>query len=280
MQIDCKTPANIAEQLSTSVCVQKVNASLSKLVVLGFLAGAYIAFGAQLATMVTHDMAAYLGVGFAKLIGGAAFSVGLMMVVIAGAELFTGNNLIFLSTLDGNTTVGGLIRNWVVVYLSNLIGSLFIVLLMYWTQLWKTGNLGVAVAAVKIANAKVNLPFMAALTRGILCNWLVCLAVWMSFSARAVVGKIFAIFFPIMAFVASGFEHSVANMYFIPMGMVLSGTSEVAARIAELGITTSNLNLYGFVVRNLLPVTLGNIIGGAFFVATLYWFVYIKNEKG
>ncbi len=280
MQVDCKTPANIAEHLSTSVCVKKVNSSVGKLATLGFLAGAYIAFGAQLATMVTHDMAAYLGIGFARLIGGAVFSVGLMLVVIAGAELFTGNNLIFISTLDGNTTVGGLLRNWVIVYLSNLIGSLFVVLLMYWTELWKTGNLGVAVAAVKIANVKVNLPFMAALTRGILCNWLVCLAVWMSFSASAVVGKIFAIFFPIMAFVASGFEHSVANMYFIPMGMVLNGVPEVAQRIAEIGVTTSNLNLYGFLVRNLIPVTIGNIIGGAFFVATLYWFVYIKNEKG
>ncbi len=279
MEIGCKTPATIAEHLSTSVCVKKVNASFMKLAILGFLAGAYIAFGAQFATMVTHDLAAYLGVGFAKLIGGAVFSVGLMLVVIAGAELFTGNNLIFLSTLDGNTTVGGLLRNWLIVYLSNFIGSVFIVLLMYWTQLWRTNDMGVAVAAVKIANAKVNLPFMAALSRGILCNWLVCLAVWMSFASREVVGKIFAIFFPIMAFVASGFEHSVANMYFIPMGMVLKGVPQVAEKLAVLNISTSNLNLYGFVVRNLLPVTIGNIIGGAFFVATLYWFVYCKDKS-
>ncbi len=278
MEIGCKTPATIADHLSTSVCVKKVNSSFVKLSILGFLAGAYIAFGAQLATMVTHDMAHFIGVGFAKLLGGAVFSVGLMLVVIAGAELFTGNNLIFLATLDGNVTVGGLLRNWLIVYLSNFVGSIFIVLLMYWTRLWQTNGAAVAVTAVKIASAKVNLPFMAALSRGILCNWLVCLAVWMSLASREVVGKIFAIFFPIMAFVASGFEHSVANMFFIPMGMVLNGVPQVAVRVAELGINTSNLNLYGFLVRNLIPVTIGNIIGGSFFVATLYWLVYCRDK--
>jgi formate/nitrite transporter len=277
MEVSCKNPATIADTLTRSVCVAKTQASVLKLTILGIFAGVYIGFGAQLAIMVTHDMAAFLGVGMAKLIGGAVFSVGLMLVVIAGAELFTGNNLIFLSVLDRQVKVSRLLRNWTIVYFANLVGSLLLVLLMYWSGLWKTDGGLVGAKALAIANSKVNLTFLQGFARGIMCNWLVCLAVWMAVSARTVVGKVWAIFFPIMAFVASGFEHSVANMFFIPMGLALKGQTAIVTA-AGLADKLSHLTIGGMVM-NLIPVTLGNIVGGAFFVATLYWVVYLREEK-
>jgi len=276
VDFDCKTPATVADTLTRTVCIKKTQESLLRLTILGIFAGVYIGFGAQLAIMVTHDMAGFLGVGMAKLIGGAVFSVGLMLVVIAGAELFTGNNLIFLSVLDRQVGVGRLLRNWGIVYFANLLGSLLLVLLMYWSNLWEVNGALVGAKALSIANAKVNLSFLEAFARGILCNWLVCLAVWMAVSARTVVGKIFAILFPIMAFVASGFEHSVANMFFIPMGLALKSQ---AAVVSAAGLTDALSHLtVGGMVMNLIPVTLGNIVGGAFFVATLYWIVYLREE--
>ena len=277
MEVSCKNPATIADTLTRSVCVAKTQASVLKLTILGIFAGVYIGFGAQLAIMVTHDMAAFLGVGMAKLIGGAVFSVGLMLVVIAGAELFTGNNLIFLSVLDRQVRVSRLLRNWTIVYFANFVGSLLLVLLMYWSGLWKTDGGLVGAKALAIANSKVNLSFLQGFARGIMCNWLVCLAVWMAVSARTVVGKVWAIFFPIMAFVASGFEHSVANMFFIPMGLALKGQTAIVTA-AGLADKLSQLTIGGMVM-NLIPVTLGNIVGGAFFVATLYWIVYLRDEK-
>jgi len=277
MDIGCKTPATVADTLTRTVCVKKVQASALKLTILGIFAGVYIGFGAQLAIMVTHDMAGFLGVGMAKLIGGAVFSVGLMLVVIAGAELFTGNNLIFLSVLDRQVGVGKWLRNWTIVFFANFAGSLLLVLLMYWSGLWKTNGNLVGATALSIANTKVNLTFLQGFARGILCNWLVCLAVWMAVSAGTVIGKLWAIFFPIMAFVASGFEHSVANMFFIPMGLALKGQTAI---VTAAGLTDKLAHLtVGGMVMNLIPVTLGNIIGGAFFVATLYWMVYIRKEK-
>jgi len=276
MEFECRTPATVADTLSRTVCVKKTNESVLRLSVLGILAGVYIGFGAQLATMVTHDLAGFLGVGMAKFMSGAVFSVGLMLVVIAGAELFTGNNLIFLSLLDRQVGTVKLLRNWGIVYFANLAGSLLLVALMYWSGLWKTNNAAVGIAALKIADAKVNLSFLEAFARGILCNWLVCLAVWMAVSARDVVGKIFAVFFPIMAFVASGFEHSIANMYFIPMGLALKWDVITAAGLTD---TFTNLTVGGMIVRNLIPVTIGNILGGAFFVSTLYWIVYIRKGR-
>lgn len=275
VNVDCRTPVTIADNLSRNICVKKVNASIFRKIVLGILAGAYIGFGAALSTLVGHDLARYVGLGFAKFIIGAAFSVGLMLVIIAGAELFTGNNLMLMSVLDKKASFRKMLGKWGIVYVANFIGAIFIAYLYYNTNLWKAGNVAVGLSALKIANAKVNLTFIEALTRGILCNWLVCLAVWMAIASREVVGKIFAIFFPITAFVALGFEHSVANMYFIPMGMFLKGAGIAASR----GLDVSNLTWINFVTRNLIPVTIGNVIGGAFFVGCLYWMVYVKPEK-
>lgn len=270
VNVDCRTPATIAHNLSRSICVQKVNASTSKLMILGILAGVYIGFGACLATLIGHDTAKYLGLGLTRFISGAVFSVGLMLVVIAGAELFTGNNLMLMSVLDKKAALWRMFYKWGIVFIANFIGSLLLAYLYYKTNLWKMGDLGVGLSALKIASAKVGLTFTEALARGILCNWLVCLAVWMAIGSREVVGKIFAIFFPIMAFVAMGFEHSVANMYFIPLGIFLKASGLFTD--PALGLTWS-----AFFVKNLIPVTIGNIIGGAGFVGLLYWMVYVKG---
>lgn len=276
VNVDCRAPAIIADNLSRSICVQKVNASISKLVILGILAGAYIAFGAALATVVGHDAAKYVGLGLARLVSGAVFSLGLMLVVIAGAELFTGNNLMLMSVLDKKSSFGKMLFKWAVVFAANFIGAIFLAYLFYKTGLWKMGdNMAVGANALKLANFRMSLTFTEALTRGILCNWLVCLAVWMAIASRDVVGKIFACFFPIMAFVASGFEHCVANMYFIPMGLFLKSSGQIAPE----GMDLTNLTWANFFSRNLVPVTIGNIIGGAIFVGLLYWTVYVKGTE-
>lgn len=272
---DAKAPAEVAESVAQKVGVGKASASGFNLMVLGILAGVYIGFGAALATLIAHDSAQYVGLGLSKFFTGAVFSVGLMLVVIAGAELFTGNNLIMASVLGGHAKMSKLLRNWIIVYIANFLGSILLAGIMYGSGLWKTGSLAIGIKAIGIANAKVNIPFFEALFRGIGCNWLVCLAVWMMLSAREVAGKIWAAFFPIMAFVALGYEHCVANMYFIPMGIFLKGTEAAT----KAGLDLANLTWGGFIVRNLIPVTIGNIIGGSVFVALLYWSVYQRNAR-
>jgi formate/nitrite transporter len=270
-------PGGVAKAI-IGVGKAKTSLSVMQMIILGILAGVFIGFGSELATMVSYDMSKFMGEGFTKFIFGSVFSVGLILVVIAGAELFTGNSLIFVSVLSGDVKVGKLLNNWFWVYLANFAGSLILVWIMYASGLWKTGNLGVGVKALAIANGKVNLSWGSAFARAIGCNWLVCLAVWLAVASKDVVGKIFAIYFPIMAFVASGFEHCVANMYFVPMGLLLKGNIDV---VAAAGLTgkLANLTWGGFIANNLIPVTLGNIVGGAFFVSTLYWAVYLKGEK-
>jgi len=275
INIDCKTPANIAATLSRTICVAKTNASFYNLIILGIFAGVYIGFGAALATLVGSDSSKFVGYGLSKILGGAVFSVGLMLVVIAGAELFTGNNLILMGVMEKRVCWSKMLSKWAIVYIANLIGSVLLVIIMYYSDLWAANDCIVGAQALKIASAKVSLTFVQALFRGIGCNWLVCLAVWMALASREIAGRIFAIFFPIMAFVALGFEHCVANMYFIPMGLFLKGTQAAAAS----GIDLTNLTVGTFIVNNLIPVTIGNIIGGAFFVGFLYWSVYVRTDK-
>jgi formate/nitrite transporter len=272
----------VAADLNETICVKKTKNDPFKLLVLGILAGAYIGFGGEISNMIGHDAAQFVGVGLAALIKGAVFSVGLMLVVIAGAELFTGNTLITMSVLDGKSKFSGLLYNWSIVYVANFIGSVLLAYIMFGSGLLAGPNVAVGAAALKTAAAKASLAFWPAFLRGILCNWLVCLAVWMALTSRNTIGKVWAIFFPIMAFVASGFEHSIANMYFIPVGMLLKGVNEVVAAATAAGLAPdklANVGWYGFLVKNLLPVTLGNIIGGGFFVATLYWFAYVRKGK-
>lgn len=270
-----KTPIELAKAACTA-SQAKSKWSVSQMLILGILAGAYIAFAGYLCTVVTQDMAKYMGVGFTKFMGGAVFSVGLMLVVIAGAELFTGNCMMPLGSLAGCTPLKGILRNWFWVYIANFIGSILIAILIYNTGLWH-GPVGVN--ALKIAAGKMSLPMGQAFFRGLLCNWIVVLAVWMSMAATDVVGKIFACFFPIMLFVASGFEHSIANMYFMAMGLFVRG-SEAIVSAANLAPEKLASVTWGGFIHNLVPVTLGNMVGGILFVAVFYFLVYKeKLEK-
>ncbi len=236
------------------------------------MAGAYIGFGGLFSATVTFDMDPSMGLGLKKMVAGAAFSIGLMLVVIAGAELFTGNNLMVSSVITGRVTWQKVLAKWGLVYTANFIGSILLALLFYFSGLWKTGDGALGAVAVKTAYAKVNLEFSEAFVRAIGCNWMVCLAVWMALAARQTVSKIFAIFFPIMGFVAIGFEHCIANMYFIPVGIFLSRW----AGIAPEGIDVNTITWSAFVLKNLIPVTIGNTIGGVVFVGLGYWGAYLR----
>lgn len=263
------TTGEILEKVSDSG-IAKAEGKTLRLLIWALLAGAYIAFGAQASQMVSFNLLAdpdSLGVG--RLVSAAVFPVGLMMVVLCGAELFTGNCLMIIGVLDRKIRISGMLRNWVLVYLGNFLGALLVVSLMKSTGLWETGSGLLGASVIKTAQAKVQLSFGQAFVRGILCNWLVCLAVWMSTGARETVSKIFAIWFCIGLFVISGFEHSIANMYFIPAGIAAAADSGLA-QLA--GCDVSVLTVGNFLVKNLLPVTLGNILGGGLFVGMVYWF--------
>jgi formate transporter len=256
---DAYPPAQVA-LLVEQVGVKKATLPLVETLALGLLAGAFIAFGAMFYTLVLTDNP--LGFGPGRLLGGLAFSLGLILVVVGGAELFTGNNLAVMAWVAGQIRTGQLARNWTLVYAANLIGALGTALMVLWSGTLELGGGAVAETAVGIAQAKVALGVMEAFFRGILCNVLVCLAVWLCFAAHDVPGKVLAIIFPISAFVALGFEHSVANMYLIPVAM-LAGAEGVTAA--------------GF-LANLVPVTLGNIVGGGVFVALVYWLIYLRHD--
>jgi formate/nitrite transporter len=268
------SPKEVAVSAVEIEC-SKANLSISKMIILGFLAGAFIAFGAEAATLVAHDI---VGVGLARLVSGMVFSAGLMMVVIAGAELFTGNVLMFLDVLDGEVTLTKLLHSWFWVYFANFSGSLTVAYLVYLSGLWALDNNLVGASAIKIALGKCQLSFTAALVRGILCNWLVCLAVWMAWASKDIVGKIFGIFFPITLFVASNFEHSIANMYYIPAG-ILAKANPGAVDASHVADKLGMLNWHTFLVNNLVPVTTGNILGAAIFVAAFYWFTYLRGSQ-
>jgi formate/nitrite transporter len=274
--IEDKAPKNIAETVAETVGVYKATSPWLAVTILGILAGAYVAFGGLFSTTITFDAAAHLGTGVSKMLQGMAFSLGLMLVVIAGGELFTGNNLMVSSVMSGRISFRTMMLRWGVVFITNFFGSMLIVLLFYYSGLWKTGDGALGAAAVKIAYTKINLPFGQALVRAIGCNWLVCLAVWMALSARQTIGKIFAIFFPVMAFVAMGFEHNVANMYFIPTGILFAHRLPLHIP-PEMDIST--LTWFNFFLKNLLPVTIGNIIGGGVFVGMSYWGAYLRPTK-
>jgi formate transporter len=274
--LEDQAPKNIAETVAQKVGVAKATSPWFTVFVLAILGGAYIGFGGLCSTAVTFDMAAKFGTGFTKLISGAVFSFGLMLVVIAGAELFTGNNLMVSSFILNKISFGTMVKRWGVVFFANFIGSVLVGFLFYNSGLWKTGDGALGMAAVKIAYNKVTLTFGEALWRGIGCNWLVCLAVWMALAARHTIGKIFAIFFPIMAFVAMGFEHSVANMFFIPTGILFVHKGIVHP---VQGMDFNALSWINFLWKNLLPVTIGNIIGGTVFVGMSYWGAYLRTDK-
>ncbi len=279
----CDLPKTVAAT-SVGVAEKKATSPLFTLLVLGILAGCYIALAGALSTVVTNDLAKFVGDGMSRLISGMVFSLGLILVVIGGAELFTGNTLMVTGWLEGKITGRQLVRNWTIVYIANFLGSILLAWLFFGSGIWKLNGDMVGVKAILTANAKVNLTWTEALVRGILCNWLVCLAVWLASATKDGISKIFAIVFPVTAFVACGFEHSIANMYFIPFAIFLKGQAAVLAAAAPAlgttpaGVATAlaNLNWGSFLIKNLIPVTIGNIIGGAFFVGAFYWSVFLR----
>ena len=271
--------------------VKRVLTDPLTLLVLGILAGAFISFGAIFATTVSAGsihiaaadgaaaFSAGLPYGVVNLLTGLAFSLGLILVAIAGAELFTGNNLIVMAWASGKVKTRALLLNWGIVFAGNFVGAFVTAGLMFYTTQYTFGGGSVGLAALSAANSKASLAFVPAVTLGIMCNALVCLASWMCYSARTSVDQIFTIIPPISAFVAAGFEHCIANIYYIPMGLFIKAGAPDSfwASIGKSAADFPGLTWENFFVGNLLPVTIGNIIGGSIMVAAVYWFVYLRK---
>ncbi|HEY5653592.1 MAG TPA: formate/nitrite transporter family protein [Pontiella sp.] len=271
---DAYVPPDMAKRAKASA-VRKANRDIVSAFFLAVQAGTFIAFGAAFYTHVTHDMTC--GVGISSLIGGMVFSLGLILVIIAGADLFTGDTLMVMGCFSGEIKLRKMFKSWIFVFLGNLAGSLAILMLVHFSGHWLKNGGAVGAKALSIANYKVNLTFLQAFSGGMLCNILVCLAIWLCYSSRSVTDKILSIIFPITAFVAMGFEHSIANMYFIPAGLLLKNNPDIVGLLH--GADLSNLNMNVFLVNNLLPVTVGNMIGGAVFVGTIYWVLYLRKQE-
>lgn len=265
---DAFSPREIAAKVET-LGVGKARLPLGTMWMLAMLAGAFIGLGALYFTLVRSDPT--LGFAVAQVLGGLVFSLGLLLVVVAGAELFTGNNLLAMAWAAGRISMREVLRNWSVVCAGNLVGAAELALLVFLSGHAQMNGGRIAETTMAIAVAKVELPFWSAFFRGVLCNVLVCMAVWMAIAGRSVVDKAVAIVFPVSAFVAAGFEHSIANMYFIPLGMLLQG-----AGVVDAGWPT--LTLAGF-AGNLVPVILGNLVGGSVLVGLVYWVIYVRGRK-
>jgi formate/nitrite transporter len=264
--LDAYAPAQIAMRVR-EVGVTKATMPVLTMFVLATLAGAFVALGALFftITMTTSTIGQPPAFGLMRLAGGIAFSLGLILVVVGGAELFTGNNLIAMAWASGRVTTLQVMRNWGWVYLGNLVGAVGTAVLVWLAGVHTMSNGAVGETMVQIARGKIALDPVSAVARGILCNVLVCLAVWLCMGARSVTDKILATVFPITAFVACGFEHSVANMYFLPIGVALAGGTSTPLSVADA-------------VSNLALVTLGNVLGGTILVALVYWSVYLRSS--
>jgi formate transporter len=277
ISFDALMPAQMARK-AEDVGVAKAKLGPFRMFALAVLAGAFIAMGAIFSTTATAGASGVIPFGLARVVGGLVFSLGLILVVIAGAELFTGNNLIVMAWASGKVSTRLLLRNWTIVYIGNFVGSIFTALLMFFSEQYNFGGGAVGLNALTIANAKSGLDFVPALLLGVFCNALVCLAVWLCMSARTTTDKILAILFPITAFVAAGFEHSIANMYFIPIGLFIKAgaPAEFWTLIGKTAADFGNLTWGNFLLANLLPVTIGNVLGGVFMVGLVYWFIYLR----
>jgi formate transporter len=277
--VDAPLPPAIAAKAS-DLGVAKAGLDGTRTFVLAVLAGAFIALGAMFATLVTAG-AGDVPYGLARLAAGVVFSLGLLLVVAAGAELFTGNNLIVMAWADRRVSAARLLRNWGIVYAGNLVGALATALLVFAAQQHEFGDGAVGLNALAIAETKTSLGWGQAVALGVLCNALVCLAVWLSYSARSLTDKFFAVLLPISAFVAAGFEHSIANMYFLPLGLLVkSGASDsfwqaTGASASDYG----GLTWGAAALDNLVPVTIGNVFGGAVMVGLVYWLVYRRPAR-
>jgi formate transporter len=290
ISLDAILPPGMAAK-AEDLGVKKANLGAANMFMLAILAGAFISIGAIFATTVAAGGmsvtdaagAAAFSTGFpygiTRLLVGLVFTVGLILVVVGGAELFTGNTLITMAFASKKVTLAQLLRNWGIVYVGNLVGSVLTAYIVFLGRQYSFGNGAVGVAALNIANSKMGFTFIQAIALGIMCNALVCMAVWLCYSARTTTDKILAIIPPIACFVAAGFEHSVANMYFIPVGLFVkaSGDTKFFEMIGKTAADFPNLTWGNFFIANLLPVTIGNIIGGAIMVGMVYWFVYLRK---
>ncbi len=260
---DLYSPREIAERVE-GVCIAKASTPLLSLIMLGMLAGAFIGLGSLFYVIVISDSS--LGFAASRVLGGAVFSLGLLLVVVAGAELFTGNNLLAMGWAHGCITTRGVIHNWVVVCASNFVGAVGLAAIVFLSGHTDMNEGAIGKTYLQIAAAKSSLPFWTALFRGVMCNVLVCMAVWMTLAGRSVVDKFVAILMPITAFVAAGFEHSIANMYFLPLAMMLQAAAGGPVQISGLW-------------RNLVPVIAGNILGGSVLVALVYYVIYRRPAR-
>lgn len=274
--LDALPPAEMARK-AEQVGVVKAGMSIADTFALSVLAGAFIALGAIFATTVTAG-GAEIPFGVLRLLGGLAFSLGLILVIVAGAELFTGNNLIVMAWASRRVRTGQVARNWAIVYLGNFAGALATAGILFIGKQYEFGQGAVGIQALSTAASKTSLGFVQAIALGAFCNGLVCLAVWLCYSARTTTDKILSIVPPIAAFVAAGFEHSVANMFFIPMGLLVKTDEAFVSQQSALPSLT-NLTWERFVTANLVPVTIGNIVGGALMVGAIYWFVYLRKAE-
>lgn len=271
--LDAYTPAEIAARIEESG-LRKTRIDLASKLALSVLGGAFIAIGACFASIVWTDSG--LGWGMARLMGGVAFSLGLILVVMAGAELFTGNVLLVVAWASRKVTTRTLLRDWLIVYLGNFAGALATAYLIYLSHQWSFAGGRAGAVALDVAAAKLNHGFVAAVVLGAFCNALVCLAVWLCLGARTITDRVLAIVPPITGFVAMAFEHSVANMYFIPLGIFLAGDEAALAAAGRSAADFAHLDWLHFLRDNLLPVTLGNIIGGGVMVGAFYWFIFLR----
>lgn len=273
---DAYSPKEIAERIE-GVGVRKANLPLLPMAALGVLAGGFIGLGALSFNLVASDPD--LGFAAKRVLGGVVFSLGLILVVVAGAELFTGNNLMVMARVHGKITTRLMLRNFAVVFVTNFIGACGLAAIVALSGHGRMNGGLVGESAIAIGLAKCEIGMAEAFFKGLLCNLLVCLAVWLAMAGRSVVDRVVAVIFPVSAFVAAGFEHSIANMYFIPIGLLIKSTAapEFWAAIGKTPADFANLTWANFFIANLLPVTIGNIIGGAVMVGLVYWFVYIRK---
>jgi|TergutMp193P3_1026864.scaffolds.fasta_scaffold36056_3 formate/nitrite transporter len=276
--MDARTPVEILSHVS-DVGTAKAQKKILSLSILSFFAGVFIAFAAEGSTMAAHNLLADPGaVGLARTLTGITFATGLMIVILAGAELFTGNTMIIIPVLERRVTVKKMLMNWLLVYIGNFIGCLFIAWMMSRSGLYAYSGGLLGGMTIKVAVNKIEMPFLMVFILGILCNWMVCLAIWASYSSRDPIGKIMIIFFVISLFVISGFEHSIANMYYIPAGIFAKQNPQCVLTAQVTAEQLSSLNWGTLWIKNLIPVTLGNIVGGVGFVWVLFW-VALKDKS-
>ncbi len=291
ISLDAVLPPGMAAK-AEELGVKKAALPILNMFVLAILAGAFIGLGAIFATTISAGSmsvkdatgaAAFstgLPYGIVRLLTGLVFTVGLILVVVGGSELFTGNNLIIMAFASKKVSLGGLLQNWIVVYLGNFVGSIMTAYVVFLSKQYTFGSGAIGLAVLNIGESKTSLEFIQAVALGIMCNALVCMAVWLCYSARSTTDKILSIIPPISCFVAAGFEHSIANMYFIPIALFVKygGDPKFFETIGKTAESFPHLTWGNFFVANLLPVTIGNIIGGAIMVGLVYWFIYLRKK--